>query len=328
MAVAWASDARRSVTKRLDFLRDQEGSLVSEILEELRLTLEREGVTAKISGREKTAYSIWRKMQQKDVSFEQLSDIMAFRVVVENIEQCYQSLGIMHANYRMVPGRFKDYLSTPKPNGYRSLHTGIIGPQRHRIEVQIRTQEMHDIAERGVAAHWQYKQGYGKTEGKQYHWLRQLLEILEHAAGPEEFLEHTKLEMFQDQVFCFTPRGDLINLPQGATSVDFAYAVHSEIGDTCVGTKINGRMMPLRTQLRNGDQIEVLTSKAQTPSPTWERFVVTGKARAHIRRYVRLQERDEYLKLGQSILKRAFKGLFSENYFTAASGYSPVFYKN
>ena len=300
-------DARRSVTKRLDFLRDQGGILIPDILEEIRLTLEKEGVKADVSGREKTAYAIWRKMQQKNVSFEQLSDIMAFRVVVENVEQCYLALGIMHANYRMVPGRFKDYLSTPKPNGYRSLHTGIIGPQRHRIEVQVRTQEMHDIAERGVAAHWQYKQGYGKTEGKQYHWLRQLLEILEHATGPEEFLEHTKLEMFQDQVFCFTPRGDLINLAQGATSVDFAYAVHSEIGDTCVGAKINGRMMPLRTQLRNGDQIEVLTSKAQTPSPTWERFVVTGKARAHIRRYVRMQERDEYLKLGHSILKRAFK---------------------
>lgn len=300
-------DARRSVTKRLDFLRDQGGSLIPEILEELRTTLEKEGVSAVVSGREKSAYSIWRKMQQKDVSFEQLSDIMAFRIVVDTVEQCYQALGIIHANYRMVPGRFKDYLSTPKPNGYRSLHTGIIGPQRHRIEIQIRTRDMHEIAERGVAAHWQYKQGYGKTEGKQYHWLRQLLEILEHAAGPEEFLEHTKLEMFQDQVFCFTPRGDLINLPHGATSVDFAYAVHSEIGDTCVGAKINGRMMPLRTQLRNGDQIEVLTSKAQTPSPTWERFVVTGKARAHIRRYVRLQERDEYLKLGHSILKRAFK---------------------
>ncbi len=300
-------DARRSVTKRLEFLRDQGGSLIPEILEELRQTLEKEGVKAEVSGREKSAYSIWRKMQQKDVSFEQLSDIMAFRIIVDSVEHCYQALGIMHANYRMVPGRFKDYLSTPKPNGYRSLHTGIIGPQRHRIEIQIRTRDMHEVAERGVAAHWQYKQGYGKTEGKQYHWLRQLLEILEHAAGPEEFLEHTKLEMFQDQVFCFTPRGDLINLPQGATSVDFAYAVHSEIGDTCVGAKINGRMMPLRTQLRNGDQVEILNSKAQTPSPTWERFVVTGKARAHIRRYIRLQERDEYLKLGLSILKRAFK---------------------
>ncbi len=300
-------DARRSISKRLEFLREQGGILITEILEELKATLTKDGVEADVSGREKTAYSIWRKMQQKDVSVEQLSDIMAFRIVVDNVEQCYQALGIIHAAYRVVPGRFKDYLSTPKPNGYRSLHTGILGPQRQRIEIQIRTREMHEIAERGVAAHWQYKQGYGKTEGKQYHWLRQLLEILEQAAGPEEFLEHTKLEMFQDQVFCFTPRGELINLPHGSTPVDFAYAVHSEIGDTCVGAKINGRMMPLRTQLRNGDQVQVLTSKAQTPSPTWDRFVITGKARAHIRRFVRLQERDEYVKLGTSILKRTFK---------------------
>lgn len=300
-------DARRSVVKRLDFLRDQGGDLIPDILSELTETLSKKGVEAEVSGREKTAYSIWRKMQQKNVSFEQLSDIMAFRIVVEGLDNCYRALGIIHRAYRMVPGRFKDFISTPKPNGYSSLHTGILGPHRHRIEIQIRTRDMHEIAERGVAAHWQYKQGYGKTEGRQYHWLRQLLEILESTAGPEEFLEHTKLEMYQDQVFCFTPRGDLINLPQRGTPVDFAYAVHTEVGDTCVGAKINGRMMPLRTQLRNGDQVEVLTSKAQTPSPTWERFVATGKARAHIRRYVRMQEREEYEKLGNSILGKTFR---------------------
>ncbi|MBT6825819.1 MAG: bifunctional (p)ppGpp synthetase/guanosine-3',5'-bis(diphosphate) 3'-pyrophosphohydrolase [Rhodospirillales bacterium] len=300
-------DGRRSVTKRLNFLREQDGDLVPGILTELTETLAKEGVPADVSGREKTAYSIWRKMQQKNVSFEQLSDIMAFRIVVKDLDDCYRALGIIHRAYRVVPGRFKDFISTPKPNGYCSIHTGILGPHRHRIEIQIRTTEMHEVAERGVAAHWQYKQGYGKTEGKEYHWLRQLLEILESTAGPEEFLEHTKLEMFQDQVFCFTPRGDLINLPQGGTPVDFAYAVHSEVGDTCVGAKINGRMMPLRTQLRNGDQVEVLTSKAQTPSPTWERFVATGKARAHIRRFIRLQEREEYEKLGKSILGKTFR---------------------
>jgi GTP diphosphokinase / guanosine-3',5'-bis(diphosphate) 3'-diphosphatase len=300
-------DARRSVVKRLDFLREQGGDLVPDILDELTETLASGGVTADVSGREKTAYSIWRKMQQKNVSFEQLSDIMAFRVVVDNQDDCYSALGIIHRAYRVVPGRFKDFISTPKPNGYCSIHTGILGPHRHRIEIQIRTRDMHEIAERGVAAHWQYKQGYGATEGRQYHWLRQLLEILESTTGPEEFLEHTKLEMFQDQVFCFTPRGDLINLPQSATPVDFAYAVHSEVGDTCVGAKINGRMMPLRTQLRNGDQVEVLTSKAQTPSPTWERFVATGKARAHIRRFIRQQELEEYEKLGNSILGKAFR---------------------
>jgi GTP diphosphokinase / guanosine-3',5'-bis(diphosphate) 3'-diphosphatase len=299
-------DAHRSVIKRLDFLRAEGGDLISDIIKELEKTLLKNGIKAKVSGREKAPYSIWRKMQTQDVSFEQLCDIMAFRIMVENSEDCYQALGIIHANYRMIPGRFKDYISIPKPNGYRSLHTGILGPQRHRIEIQIKTKDMHEIADRGVAAHWQYKQGYGTTEGKQYRWLRELLEILDQAAGPEEFLEHTRMEMYQDQVFCFSPRGDLINLPHGSTPVDFGYQVHSEIGDTCVGAKINGRMMPLRTQLRNGDQVEILTSKAQTPSPTWERFVVTGKARAHIRRFVRLQEREEYVKLGRSILKQAF----------------------
>ena len=240
------------------------------------------------------------------MGFEQLSDIMGFRVIIDSVEECYRTLGVVHSAYAVVPDRFKDYISTPKPNGYRSLHTGVFGPERQRIEMQIRTHEMHEIAEHGVAAHWIYKQGAGKTDGRQYRWIRELLDILETAAGPEEFLEHTKLEMFRDQVFCFTPRGDLINLPRGATAVDFAYAVHSEVGDNCVGAKINGRMMPLRTQLGNGDQVEIITSKAQTPSPTWERFVVTGKARSRIRRFIRSKERDQYVQLGRAILDRAF----------------------
>ncbi|MSO92945.1 MAG: bifunctional (p)ppGpp synthetase/guanosine-3',5'-bis(diphosphate) 3'-pyrophosphohydrolase [Rhodospirillales bacterium] len=299
-------DARNSVVRRLDFLRSQGENVVERVLDELRSTLKASGLTASVFGREKTPYSIWRKMQRKDIAFGQLSDIMGFRVIVESLDDCYRALGVIHGAYSVVPGRFKDYLSTPKPNGYRSLHTGVFGPERQRIETQIRTREMNEIAEFGVAAHWQYKQG-AKVDGRQYRWLRELLEILEHAAGPEEFLEHTKLEMFQDQVFCFTPKGDLINLPRGATPVDFAYSVHSAVGDHCVGAKINGRMMPLRTELRNGDQVEIVTSKAQTPSPTWERFVVTGKARARIRRFVRMQEREQYLKLGQSILKKAFR---------------------
>ena len=247
-------------------------------------------------------------MQHKNVGFEQLSDIMAFRVVVENVEQCYHALGVVHSHYPVVPGRFKDYISTPKPNNYRSLHTCVIGPERQRIELQIRTQEMHEVAELGVAAHWVYKQSASpRTDGRQYRWLRELLDILEHASDPQEFLEHTKLEMFQDQVFCFTPKGDLIELPRGSTPVDFAYAVHSEIGDTCVGAKVNGKLVPLRTQLANGDQVDIVTSKAQTPSPTWERFVVTGKARARIRRYVRTQQRQQYLDLGKAILQKAFR---------------------
>ena len=246
-------------------------------------------------------------MQRKNIGFEQLSDIMAFRIVVDTLEECYQALGVIHSHYPVVPGRFKDYISTPKPNGYRSLHTGVIGPERQRIEIQIRTREMHEVSELGVAAHWSYKQDAARTEGTQYRWLRELLDILEHASSPEEFLENTKLEMYQDQVFCFTPKGDLIALPRGATPVDFAYAVHSQVGDTCVGAKLNGRIVPLRTQLGNGDQVEVVTSKAQTPSPTWERFVVTGKARARIRRFVRAQQRAQYMDLGKEILTKAFR---------------------
>ncbi|MGC2412727.1 MAG: bifunctional (p)ppGpp synthetase/guanosine-3',5'-bis(diphosphate) 3'-pyrophosphohydrolase [Stellaceae bacterium] len=299
-------DARASVTARLGFLRDRGGNVVARITDELTRKLAEGGLNATVSGREKSAYSIWRKMQRKDVPFEQLSDVMAFRVLVDDIGQCYHALGIIHSAYHVVPGRFKDFISTPKPNNYRSLHTGVIGPERQRIEVQIRTRDMHEVAELGVAAHWIYKQESGRTDGPQYRWLRELVDILEHSS-PEEFVEHTKLEMFQDQVFVFTPKGEVIALPRGATPVDFAYAVHSQIGDTCVGAKINGRLLPLRTELNNGDQVEIVTSKAQTPSPTWERFVVTGKARARIRRFVRTQQRAQYLDLGRAILQKAFR---------------------
>ncbi len=300
-------DARDSIVARLKFLRERGGDIVTRITDELKRVLAEDGLDAWVSGREKTPYSIWRKMQRKNVGFEQLSDIMAFRVVVENVADCYRALGVIHSRYPVVPGRFKDYVSTPKPNGYRSIHTGVFGPEQQRIEIQIRTREMHEVAEYGVAAHWKYKSGEVKTDGKQYRWLRELLDILEHASSPEEFLEHTKLEMFQDQVFCFTPKGDLIALPRGATLIDFAYAVHSEVGDHCVGGKINGRMMPLKTVLSNGDQVEIITSKAQTPSPTWERFVVTGKARARIRRFIRTQQRAQFVALGRSMIQKAFR---------------------
>jgi GTP pyrophosphokinase len=300
-------DARDSIIARLKFLRERGGDIVTRITDQLKRVLAEDGVQVWVSGREKTPHSVWRKMQKKNVGFEQLSDIMAFRIVVEDISDCYRALGTMHSRYPVVPGRFKDYISTPKPNGYRSLHTGVFGPEQQRIEVQIRTREMHEIAEYGVAAHWKYKGSGAKTDGKQYRWLRELLDILDHAGTPEEFLEHTKLAMFQDQVFCFTPKGDLIALPRGATVVDFAYAVHSEVGDHCVGGKINGRMMPLKTQLANGDQVEIITSKAQTPSPTWERFVATGKARARIRRFVRTQQRSQFITLGRSMIQKAFR---------------------
>jgi GTP pyrophosphokinase len=300
-------DARNSITTRLEFLRDKGGSLVPRIIDELGRKLKEGGIEATVQGREKSAYSIWRKMQHKDVTFEQLSDVMAFRVLVNSIAECYHALGVIHSAYHVVPGRFKDYISTPKPNNYRSLHTGVIGPERQRIEVQIRTGDMHEVAELGVAAHWSYKQGAGRTDGPQYRWLRELVDILDHASGPEEFLEHTRLEMFPDQVFAFTPKGDLIALPRGATPIDFAYAVHSQIGDRCVGAKINGRLLPLRSQLANGDQVEIITSKAQTPSPDWDSFVVTGKARARIRRFVRTQQRAQYLDLGRAIVQKAFR---------------------
>lgn len=300
-------DARDSIVARLTYLRKEGENLAEKIRSTLEQTLKEEGVPAIVVGREKKPYSIWRKMTRKDIGFEQLSDIMAFRIFVDNIGECYQALGVIHNHYSGIPGRFKDYISTPKPNKYQSIHTTIIGPERHRIEVQIRTHEMHEVAELGVAAHWAYKQNDHAHDGSEYRWLRELLDIVEHAQKPEEFLEHTKLELFQDQVFCFSPKGDLISLPRGATPVDFAYAVHSRVGDSCVGSKVNGRMVPLRTELHNGDQVEIITLKNGTPSPAWERFVVTGKARARIRRYVRIQQRTEYIALGKALLEKLCK---------------------
>jgi GTP diphosphokinase / guanosine-3',5'-bis(diphosphate) 3'-diphosphatase len=302
-AALW-SDARQSVISRLNQLRQHDSNLVVRIVEELRETLHEAGLEADVYGREKSPLSIWNKMKRKNVSFEQLSDIMAFRITVDSVPDCYAALGVIHGRYAMVPERFKDFISTPKPNGYRSLHTTIFGPERRRIEVQIRTRDMHEVAELGVAAHWAYKQKGHLTDGRRYRWVRGLLEILEHASGPEEFLEHTKLEMFQDQVFCFTPRGDLIALPQGATPVDFAYAVHSEVGDATVGAKVNGRLVPLRTTLKHGDQVEIITSRGAAPSSAWERFVVTGKARSRIRRYLRTRRRNDYIVHGRELLQR------------------------
>ncbi len=301
-------EARSSILARIKFLRDEGKDNVAAIVDELKDLLAKNGVVAEIFGREKTPYSIWRKMQKKNISFEQVADVIAFRTLVDNVGDVYKALGIIHQAYHVVPGRFRDYISTPKGNGYQSLHTGVIGPDRQRIEVQIRTRDMNQIAELGVAAHWQYKQSVSdKSAGRDFQWMRELLDILEQAANPDDFLENTKLEMFPDQVFCFTPAGDVIALPAGATPVDFAYAVHSAIGDTCVGAKVNGRSVPLRTELANGDQVEIITSKAQTPSPVWENFVVTGRARARIRRFVRQRERDEYKNLGKAILERVFR---------------------
>jgi len=302
-------EARETITKRLSYLRKEGNALVNKIISELGKLLKKNGINPDITGREKTRYSIWKKMQRKNVAFEQLSDIMAFRVVVDTAEQCYLVLGVIHGAYSTVPGRFKDYISTPKPNGYRSIHTTVIGPQSQRIEIQIRTRQMHEEADLGVAAHWAYKDGKKSATDKDiksYRWLRELLDILEQDSRPEDFLENTKLALFEDKVFAFTTKGDLIELPSGASPIDFAYGIHSEIGDKCVGAKINGRIAPLSTKLSNGDQVEIITAKNQTPSPTWERFVVTGKARSRIRRFVRIQQRNEYITLGKAMLQKIF----------------------
>jgi GTP pyrophosphokinase len=249
-------------------------------------------------------------MQRRNIAFEQLSDIMAFRVIVPTRADCYMALGAVHASYPVIAGRFKDYISTPKSNGYQSLHTGVTlrSPRNQKIEVQIRTAEMQRVADNGVAAHWGYKLGMpGPTDGQDFPWVRDLLEILDNSATGEDFLENTKLELYQDKVFCFTPKGQLIQLPRGATPVDFAYAVHGEVGDTCVGAKVNGRLLPLRTELQNGDQVEIMTARGGTPSPAWERFAVTGKARARIRRHVALQQRQNHIDSGRAALAKAFR---------------------
>jgi guanosine-3',5'-bis(diphosphate) 3'-pyrophosphohydrolase len=305
------TEARESISKRLTFLRSEGTGIVNRIIETLSGQANEAGITAEVSGREKTRFSIWKKMQRKNVAFEQLSDIMAFRIMVDTIEQCYHMLGLIHSQYPTVPGRFKDYISTPKSNGYKSIHTTVIGPENQRIEIQIRTDFMHEEADLGVAAHWAYKQGKPTENAmgdmKKFRWLRELLEIIEQDSHAEDFLENTKLELFSEQVFCFTPKGDLIELPAGASSIDFAYAIHSDVGNKCVGAKINGRIAPLSTKLNNGDQVDIQTSKNQTPSPTWERFAATGKAKSHIRRFIRQQQRDQYMELGRAMVVKTFK---------------------
>ncbi|MFN7176596.1 MAG: RelA/SpoT family protein, partial [Thermaurantiacus sp.] len=294
-------EAHQSITARLEQLRKGSGDSIGRIESGIRLTLDRAGVPlVDVRGREKRPWSIWRKMQERHIPFEQLSDVMAFRVVVESPEDCYRAIGALHRRWPMVPGRFKDYLSTPKRNGYRSLHTTLLDRDKLRIEVQIRDRQMHAEAEYGMAAHWAYKQKTGRN-GSDYPWLADLLEILEHAQSPEEILEHARIAMFQDQLFCFTPKGEIIQLPKGATPVDFAYAVHTSLGDSCTGSKVNGRLVPLRTPLANGDQVEILATEGKTPDPAWEEFVVTAKARAAVRRHLRQRERAAQLKTGEAL---------------------------
>jgi RelA/SpoT family (p)ppGpp synthetase len=302
------------VSARLNALTERSKVLISEIEKQLAKKLADRGIEARVAGRRKRAYSIWRKMERKSVGFEQLSDIFGFRVIVKTLADCYQALGIVHSTWPMVPGRFKDYISTPKGNDYRSIHTTVIGPSKQRVELQIRTVAMHEIAEYGIAAHALYKDNAGSPtellsrESTAYAWLRRTIELLAEGSNPEEFLEHTKLELFHDQVFCFSPKGKLIALPRKATPIDFAYAVHTDIGNTAVGCKINGQIAPLTSELVNGDEVEILTSKAQTAPPAaWESIVVTGKARAAIRRATRVAVRMQYAGLGRRIVERLFQ---------------------
>jgi len=292
-------EAYETITKRLQQIKKGDGGQLNKVEKSLKKALTNAGLAAEVSGREKHPYSIWKKMQERHVSFEALTDIIAFRVVTENRAECYRALGILHDKWKMVPGRFKDYISTPKRNGYRSIHTTIMHEKNMRVEIQIRSERMHQDNEFGLAAHWAYKQG-NQPDG-QASWIRDLIEILDHAEDAEELLEHTKLAMYQDRIFAFTPKGTLLQLPKGATTVDFAYAVHTDLGNQSVGAKVNGRHVPLRTQLVNGDVVEVLKSDGQEPQPGWLSFVITGKARAAIRRFVRHKEQDEIIEIGTKL---------------------------
>ncbi|MCA0903848.1 MULTISPECIES: RelA/SpoT family protein [Qipengyuania] len=292
-------EAYETITQRLDQIRQEDGGQVDAIALDMKHALAEAGLTVEVSGREKHPYSIWRKMAERHVSFEQVTDIMAFRIITDNVADCYRAMGVLHTTWQFLPGRFKDYISTPKTNGYRSLHTSLIYGKSMRVEVQIRTREMHQTNEFGLAAHWAYKQG-DKPDG-QVGWLRDLIEIVDASHDPEELLEHTRMAIYQDRIFAFTPKGALFQLPKGSTAVDFAFAVHTDLGAQTVGAKINGRHMPLRTQLNNGDVVEILKGKNAEPQMSWLGFVVTGKARAAIRRAVRLKERAEVAEIGQKL---------------------------
>lgn len=304
-------EARRAIVRRLDHLRADSGESIAAFQSGIRELMDKEGIPARVSGREKRPYSIYWKLQRKELTFEELTDVYAFRVVVEDAPACYRALGVIHNRWRYVPGRFKDYISMPKGNGYRSLHTSVIGPGGVRAEIQIRTEAMNQVAEFGVAAHWRYKnESYGfdpdaaaQTGGDPMMALERLADMVRFGADPEEFLEYAKLEMYQDQVFVFTPKGELVSLPRGASPIDFAYAVHTDVGDTCVGATINGVERPLRTQLRNGDVIKILRSDAAEIPRNWREIARTGRARSAIRRRVRKAEQKEYRLIGERIAR-------------------------
>jgi len=303
------SSIRKSLNKRIIFLRSQDNELVKKIIKEIKNKFKLNNKYVEIQGREKSIYSVWKKMQKSSISFENISDIYAFRIICVNRSDCYSALGIIHNIWPMIPGRFKDYISTPKSNGYSSIHTNVIGPLGRPIEIQIRTKKMHELNEYGVAAHWYYKEKASmpiKLNKVSLNLFKEFSEIIGNSSGAADLLSHTKMEMYSDQVFCFTPKGEVITMPKSATPIDFAFAVHSKLGETCVGCKINGRSAPLQTILSNGDQVEILRTNGQSPQPIWLNYAVTGKARSYINKFIRENDKIEFIKLGKSILENSF----------------------
>ncbi len=305
-------EARNSILRRFITLQRESGDVIARITADIRLELEKAALEGTVYGRAKKPYSIWKKMQEKDLAFSRLSDIYGFRIIVDDVAQCYQVLGLIHQRWRAVPGRFKDYISQPKTNGYRSIHTTVSGRDGKRVEVQIRTREMHEVAEAGVAAHWAYKDGartvnpFAVDPAK---WIATLTERLDSTEDHDEFLEHVKLEMYSDQVFCFTPKGDVIQLPRGATPLDFAFAIHTRIGNATVSAKVDGLRVPLWTRLRNGQSVEIITAEGQRPQASWIELVHTGRAKAAIRRSLREEDRERFVRLGRELMRVAFENV-------------------
>jgi GTP pyrophosphokinase len=307
-------DVYEMLMRKLNEISANRQVLIQNILEQLSNVLVAQGVNAQVVGRAKTPYSIWIKMVNKHTSFDELSDIIGFRILVDTQQECYKALGIIHSAFKIIPGNFHDFISMPKHNGYQSLHTVVIGPLNRKIEIQIRTNEMHEIAELGLASHWCYKQKYKASDIKNYRWIRELVSILEHSSSSEEILQHTKLAMYYNQIFCFTPKGDIISLPKKATTVDFAYAVNSNVGHHCIGAKVNGKLVPLRSQLKTGDMVEILVSPTHYPSAAWEDFVITGKAKSEVKKFLRHQNTEASIGLGKSLIENAFLSAKIQNF--------------
>ena len=306
-------DAKKTIVERLEYLKSKDDNIVDEIRYELKNIFFQEDLFCKVEGRIKSPYSIWNKIKNKNISFEQLSDIMAFRVITNSTRECYRCLGIIHRQYPYIQGRFKDFISAPKSNGYRALHTSVMGPKNKKIEIQFRSNIMDQIADFGVASHWKYKdpKKIKEKDAREYKWAHDLVDSMNSSVSQDELIQNSKLKVFQNDIFVFSPKGDLIELPKNATPVDFAYAIHSQIGDKCVAAKINDKLQPLKTILKNGDQIEIITSESSQPSPLWQRFAVTTKVKSQLRRFFRFKKKEEHIIFGREILINYFQ---KENY--------------